>query len=88
MVLRWLVPRREDTTGLPPGVFTPEQERRLAALRHQFQACRDSFALEMNFRRLHFARWLVERRILSECAAYGRLAEPDAEAVAPRRQGA
>ena len=88
MVLRWLAPRREDTTGLPPGVFTPDQERRLTALQQQFQACRDSFSLEMNFRRLHFARWLVERRILSECAAYGRLAEPDSAIVSRRRQGA
>jgi hypothetical protein len=51
---------------LTQGDFTAEQEAHIVALRQQFATFPDQFALELNYRRLEFVRWLVEQGMLNE----------------------
>lgn len=55
-----------QTMELMYGLFTGEQRALLERLRRQYVLCPDSFQLDMDFRRLSFARWLVLHGHLSE----------------------
>lgn len=48
------------------GHFTPEESIRITHLRKRFHAHPICFKLDINYRRLEFARWLVDRGYLSE----------------------
>ena len=58
--------RRSPAITLAEDLFTHEEEARIQKLRHQFLNCPDSFKLDVNYRRMDFARWLVERGRLDE----------------------
>jgi len=46
--------------------FTPEELIRLWALREQYETSQDCGEFGLDERRLRFARWLVEHKLLSE----------------------
>ena len=46
--------------------FTPEETARITRLHRQFNAYPFCFKLQINYRRLEFARWLVEHGYLDE----------------------
>lgn len=48
------------------ATFTPEELIRLRALREQYETSQDCGEFGLDERRLRFARWLVEHRLLSE----------------------
>lgn len=48
------------------GQFTSEESVRIMGLRQQFDIYPDRFKLDINFRRLEFARWLVIHGYLDE----------------------
>lgn len=58
--------RRSLVTELAEDQFTGEESARITSLRRQFLLYPDGFALDVNYRRLEFARWLIARGYLSE----------------------
>lgn len=58
--------RRSVVTELAKGQFTGEECARITSLRRQFLIYPDGFALDVNYRRLEFARWLIAHGYLSE----------------------
>lgn len=50
----------------PEDVLTHDEMRRLEALRTRWSSRLECVELEMDLRRLQFARWLVQRGILRE----------------------
>jgi len=48
------------------GQFTREERARIMALRRQFVLCPESLKLDLNYQRLLFARWLIQRGLLDE----------------------
>lgn len=60
------IARRSIVTELAEGQFTGEESARITSLRQQFLLYPDGFALDVNYRRLEFARWLIARGYFSE----------------------
>ncbi len=58
--------RRSVVTELAEGQFTGDESSRIASLRRQFLIYPDGFALDVSYRRLEFARWLIARGYFSE----------------------
>lgn len=58
--------RRAIVTELAEDQFTSEESARISSLRQQFLIYPDGFALDVNYRRLEFARWLITHEYLSE----------------------
>ena len=58
--------RRPLVTELAQNLFTDEESARITSLRRQFLLYPDGFALDVSYRRLEFARWLIARGYLSE----------------------
>jgi len=60
------IPRRSVVTELAEDQFTGEECARITSLRRQFLIYPDGFSLDVNYRRLEFARWLIAHGYLSE----------------------
>ena len=48
------------------GAFTPTETDRITTLRQEFRRFPDQFKLDISFRRLEFARWLMAHGYLDE----------------------
>lgn len=57
---------RSIATELAAGQFTDEESKCIMSLRRQFLIYPDGFSIDVNYRRLEFARWLIARGYLSE----------------------
>jgi hypothetical protein len=57
--------RKAEPTELA-GQFTPKEAACIAVLRRQFRAYPDRYMLDISYRRLEFARWLVVHGYLHE----------------------
>lgn len=64
--LRRAFARRRKPVQIVEGQFTDEEAIRIAALRRQYLAYPDSFSLDVDYRRIHFVRWLVQQGNLRE----------------------
>lgn len=64
----WEHPKRRGRTTAQPKQpsFTPEELAGLLALRERVQRCPVDIELDLDERRLGFARWLVDHGKLSE----------------------
>lgn len=66
MFIRFGFGHRSKTVKLGEEEFTATEVKRLGALRRQYLTYPDSFRLEVNYKRAHFVRWLVQRGYLRE----------------------
>lgn len=57
-------------THLEQPSFTPQERAKLQALRTQVESCSVDIELDLDERRLRFARWLVDHGKLSEGVSY------------------
>lgn len=77
-------PRRAEPIELA-GQFTPDESARINTLRVRFHLCPDHFNLGMDYRRLEFARWLVDHGHLGEWDE--KSIEPSSECLEPCARG-
>lgn len=63
---RWTAVRQAQST------FTPEELASLLALRSRIENCSIDIELDLNERRLLFARWLIDHGKLSDDPAHAR----------------